>query len=121
MVGHLLRVGGTVLAVALGVVTPVLTTAPPSPASADTVVDGCTIVSNPTPFHFTSCPNVDFSEADLAGVDLAHAKLPGAIFVSCSVEGMAEHCSAANLTDANLMDTDLVGAYFFDGVGQLLG
>ena len=110
---------GTVLAVALGLVTPVLATAAPAPASADTVVDGCTIVSNPTPFHSTDCPDADFAGADLAGVDLAYANLAGATFVSCYVEGMANQCSAADLTDADLTDADLGGADFFT-VGQLL-
>ena len=49
----------------------VVTTIPgSSPAFADTVVDGCTIVANPTATHFTDCPGVDFSSADLSGVDL---------------------------------------------------
>jgi hypothetical protein len=46
MLGRLLRVTGTVLVIAVAFVTPVLATS--TPASADTVVDGCTIVSNPT-------------------------------------------------------------------------
>ncbi len=119
MVARLVRTGGTVLAVALGLVTPALATAAPAPASADTVVDGCTIVSNPTPFHSTDCPDADLSGADLDGVDLAYADLAGATFVSCYVEGMANHCSATNLTDADLTDADLVGTDFFT-VGEFL-
>ena len=49
----------------------------PSPASADTVIDGCTIVSNPTATNFTNCPGVDLTGSDLSGVDLSYADLAG--------------------------------------------
>ncbi len=45
----------------------------PVPASADMVVNGCTIVSNPTPTHHTNCPGADMSGANLSGVDLSYA------------------------------------------------
>ena len=54
-----LRVTGTVLVIAVAFVTPVLATATATPASADTVVNGCTIVANPTPTNFTNCPGAD--------------------------------------------------------------
>jgi uncharacterized protein YjbI with pentapeptide repeats len=107
MTRRLLRLTGTVLLIAVALVIPtvVVTSAP---ASAEVVVDGCTIVSNPTPTNFTDCPDADFAGADLAGVDLSHANLAGASFVDCYVEGMENHCTAANLTDANLTGTLLV-------------
>ena len=40
------------------------------PAGADVVIDGCTIVANPTPTSHSKCPG-----ADLAGADLATANL----------------------------------------------
>jgi hypothetical protein len=54
MARRLLRLGGATVVVALGFVTPLLAMSAPSPASADTIVDGCTIVSNPTATDFTS-------------------------------------------------------------------
>jgi YVTN family beta-propeller protein len=117
MAGRIQRVTGMILVIAAALVAPILTTS--APASADTIVDGCTIVSNPTPGHFTGCPDADFSSADLAGVDLSYANLAGASFVDCFVEGMVNHCSGANLAGANLKDANLSGANFFT-VGQLL-
>jgi uncharacterized protein YjbI with pentapeptide repeats len=113
MVGRVLRMVGTVLAIALGLVTPVLATSAPSPASADTVVDGCTIVSNPTPTNYTDCPDADLAGADLASVDLSYANLEGAQFVTCAYTVFpAATCTeatlaSANLTQANLSNTTL--------------
>ncbi len=91
MVRRLLRVSSSSLVIAVALVTPVLATTTATPASADTVIDGCTIVSNPTSTNFTDCPG-----ADLSGVNLSSANL-----------------SYANLSNANLSDTDLTGATFF--------
>ena len=85
MVGRLLRVTGTALVVAIALVTPVLATASATPASADTVISGCTIVSNPTSTNFTNCPGANLSGANLSGANLSFANL-----------------SSANLSDANL-------------------
>ena len=110
MTGRLLRLGGTVLVVALGLVTPVLATSTPSPASADTVVDGCTIVSNPTPTNYTNCPNADLAGADLASLDLSYANLAGAQFVSCAYTIFpAATCTEADLASANLAQANLSG------------
>src|SRR5262249_35114810 len=101
--GRLVRVTGAVLVIAVAFVTPVLATS--TPASADTVVDGCTIVSNPTSTNFTNCPGADFTNANLAGVDLSFADLSGAQFAGCadpSVVCVGSDLSGANLTDANL-------------------
>jgi hypothetical protein len=70
-------VTGTVLAIAIGLVIPLLATTS-APAAADTVIDGCTIVEFPTPTDFTNCPGADLAGADLAGVDLNFANLTGA-------------------------------------------
>ena len=70
--------------VALGFVAPVMTMSAPSPASADTVIDGCTIVSNPTAANFTNCPGVDLTGSDLSGVDLSYADLAGTRFADCN-------------------------------------
>ena len=107
---------GLLIVITLVIPTVVVTSAP---ASADTFVDGCTIVSNPTPLHFTNCPNAELAGADLAGVNLSYAKLPGAGFVNCEVESATAGCSAANLTDVDLTGADLVGAEFFT-LGQFL-
>jgi uncharacterized protein YjbI with pentapeptide repeats len=113
MTGRLLRLGGTVLVVALGLVTPVLATSAPSPASADTVIDGCTIVSNPTPTNYTDCPNADLAGADLASVDLSYANLAGAEFVTCAYTIFpAATCTDANLASANLTQANLSSTTF---------
>ena len=66
MFGRLLGVAGTVLVIAVAVVTPALLSS--APAGADTVVEGCTIVSNPTPTNFTNCPGVRLLNANLSGL-----------------------------------------------------
>jgi uncharacterized protein YjbI with pentapeptide repeats len=103
-----------VLAVAVGLVIPVLTMATPAPASADTVINGCTIVSNPTATNFTNCPGANLAGVDLIGVDLsfanlAGANLAGASFAACSLTGgiPPTSCSGANFANANLSQADL--------------
>jgi uncharacterized protein YjbI with pentapeptide repeats len=115
MVGRVLRIGLTVLVVALGLLTPILATAAASPASANTVFDGCTIVSNPSPTNFTDCPNGNLAGADLEGADLAYADLAGASFVTCPtpVPGLIQSCTTADLTDANLTQANLSGAVLY--------
>lgn len=108
MVGRLLRVTATVLVIAIAFVTPVLTTS--TPASADTVINGCTIVANPTPTNFTNCPGVDLGGAALSGVNLSYANLAGAQFVSCFVVSFG--CTGANLDGTNLSFANLTGASF---------
>jgi uncharacterized protein YjbI with pentapeptide repeats len=97
---------------ALAVVTPVVATATATPASADTLIAGCTIVSNPTSTHFTSCPNDDLAGASLNGLNLSYANFAGAIFVTC-VNGppaFAANCDSADLAGANLTQADFAGA-----------
>jgi uncharacterized protein YjbI with pentapeptide repeats len=81
-------------------------------ASADTVVDGCTIVSNPTPTNFTNCPGKDLTGANLAGVNLSFANLAGASLASCtsisSCGGPNTDLLGANLTDATLTNAIMV-------------
>lgn len=94
MVGRLTRLICTVLIVAVGLITPVLVTGAAPAASADTVVNGCTIVSNPTPTHFTNCPNADFGGSNLSGLNLSFANLSGSTSVQCEE---TVGCSAADL------------------------
>jgi uncharacterized protein YjbI with pentapeptide repeats len=112
MVGRLLRVTGTALAMAVALVTPVVATATATPASADTVVAGCTIVSNPTATHFTNCPNHNFAGASLSGLNLSYANFAGAIFVTCTngPPATAANCVITDLTNANLTRANLSGA-----------
>ena len=50
-----------------------------APASADTVIGTCTIVSNPTPTTFTNCPGANLTgPVNLTGFDLSYANLSGA-------------------------------------------
>ena len=79
----------------------------PSLAFADTIVGGCTIVSNPTPTHFTNCPGFDFSSSDLSGLDLSYANLSGSIFAKAPFT-----LAAANLRNADLHDANVSGSVF---------
>ncbi len=115
MVGRLLRVAATAIAIAVALVTPIIATTTTTPASANTVVDGCTIVSNPTPTNFTNCPNAGLAGANLSGVNLSFANLAGASFVSCSSTPPA-NCQGTELTSANLTDANLSGIDVYDEV-----
>ena len=108
MVGRILRVTGTALAMAVVLVAPVLATATATPAAADTVINGCTIVSNPTPTDFTDCPNVNFSGLNFSGFNLSYANLAGDTFAECP----SGSCAAVDLNGANLTQADLSGATF---------
>ena len=104
MVRWLVRFAGSVALVGGMLALPaVLSTT--TPASADTVVDGCTIVSNPTSTNFTSCPGANLTGANLSGVDLSFANLAGAVFASCNLS--TGPCGGADLTGANLADANL--------------
>ena len=114
MVGRLLRVSGTVVIIAVALVTPVLVTTTATPAAADTVVDGCTIVSNPTSTNYTNCPDADLAGADLHSFNLsfanfAGADLAGALLAACP-PGVDSFCNFALLSDANLSRVNLSGA-----------
>jgi Bacterial Ig-like domain (group 3)/Bacterial Ig domain/Pentapeptide repeats (8 copies) len=109
MLGRLLRVGSSALVIVVAFVTPVLATATATPASADTVVNGCTIVSNPTSTNFTNCPGVDLAGANLSGVDLSFANLAGASFIDCSVPN-TNPCPEADVRLSNLSGADLSNA-----------
>lgn len=112
MVSRLLRIGGIALTAACGLLIPIVAIGP-SPTSADTVVDGCTIVSNPTSSNFTNCPGANLGDANLAGVNLSFANFAGAAFVDCTVvSGTA--CNAADLSGATLTDANLSSASFYD-------
>jgi uncharacterized protein YjbI with pentapeptide repeats len=111
-VGRLLRVRGSALVIAVAFVTPVLATAPATPASADTVIDGCTIVSNPTPTHFTNCAGSDLAGADFSGLNLSHANFASSTFADCGYSD----CAAVVLTDANLTDANLSDIVVWAGV-----
>ncbi len=88
MVGRLLSVTGTTLLIAVGLVTPVLATTTATPAAADTVVDGCTIVSNPTSTNFTNCPGADLAGADLHSFNLSFANFAGADLAGALLRGV---------------------------------
>jgi uncharacterized protein YjbI with pentapeptide repeats len=85
----------------------------PAPPSADTVSFGCTIVSNPTPTHFTDCPNWNSEGTSLADVNLAYANLPGSFYADCSgsiVQPVT--CVSSDLSNADLSHANLTGASF---------
>lgn len=68
------------LAVVVGAVMAVGT----GEASADTVINGCNIVSEPSTTRYTNCPGADFGTANLDRVDLSYANLEGANFSEVS-------------------------------------
>ncbi len=111
MVARVLRIAGALLALTCCAVVPALASLP-APASADTLIDGCTIVANPTPTHFTDCPGANLGDAHLSGVNLSFANFAGASFVDCGTITDAE-CSVADLSGSTLTNADLSGATFF--------
>lgn len=77
-------------------------------AAANTVINGCTIVSNPTPALHTVCPGVNLSGKNLPSADLRYAELTGANLSKIKL-GLA-NLSGANLTDVNLTAAKLSSA-----------
>ena len=95
--------------VAVAVAAGVALTCGVGAASADTQINGCTIVADPTPEHHTTCPGADLSRANLAGMNLSFADLSGANLTFANLAGAnftAANLSYANLSDANLTDTN---------------
>jgi hypothetical protein len=112
MTRRLLRLTGTALLIGVALVTPTLGVTSVS-ASAQVVVDGCTIVSNPTPSNFTNCPGANLSTANLTGVNLSYADLAGATFVSCTASvASGVECTSATLSGTNLTSADLADVSF---------
>jgi Pentapeptide repeats (8 copies) len=104
---------GTSLVVAVALITPVFVTTVSTLASADMVVDGCTIVLDPTATNFTNCPGANLSTANLNGDDLSYANLAGATLVSCTISvASAVECTSATLSRTNLTSADLSGVSF---------
>jgi uncharacterized protein YjbI with pentapeptide repeats len=108
MVRRVLQLTGTALVIAVAAVTPLLVTASTTPASADTVIGGCTIVSNPTPTNFTDCPNSELAGASLTGLNLSYANFSGSTFAFCG-SAPPPNCDATDFHDANLTGADLTG------------
>jgi uncharacterized protein YjbI with pentapeptide repeats len=121
MIGSRLRVIGTGFALAIALVTPVLAITAATPTSADIVVNGCTIVSVPTPTHFTDCPGANLSNFSAAGLNLSYADLAGALFATCTTALPAPGCLSTDLTGANLTQANLTGATFFAAGEVVLG
>jgi uncharacterized protein YjbI with pentapeptide repeats len=111
-----------------------LTTVDASSAFADSTINGCTIVAQPTPAHFTNCPAADLSGANLSRVDLSFANLRGANLVGADLTfavlrranlsnaslatcvpqpDFSVRCNAADLSHANLTRASLTGATLF--------
>jgi uncharacterized protein YjbI with pentapeptide repeats len=111
-----------------------LTTVDAPSAFADSTINGCTIVAQPTAAHFTNCPGADLSGANLSGVDLSFANLSGANLVGADLTSavlrranlssaslatcvlqpdFSVRCNAADLGNANLTRASLAGAALF--------
>lgn len=94
---HRLALGAVVLA---GVVLAWPSLASASKTSDDKVVNGCTIVANPTETHHTVCATA-FSGSDLAGLNLDWSVMTGSTFGARS-----------NLTDTTFRDAQMNGLTF---------
>ncbi|MGH9920774.1 MAG: pentapeptide repeat-containing protein, partial [Nitrososphaerales archaeon] len=82
------------------------------PASAQTVVDGCTVVSNPTPTDYTECPDKNLSSANFQGLDLQYANLSGDTFAYCTNISEDQGCAGTAFEDANLEDSNVSDSLF---------
>jgi Pentapeptide repeats (8 copies) len=122
---------GCVLSLAAGAFLPAI-------ASADRVVNGCTIVSNPWQGRHTVCNRVNLSGVDLRDVNLEYAQLRSANLSGADLSNarlvranltkvamatvvmrwanlsganlVSAHATWADLTGANLVNADLFGA-----------
>jgi hypothetical protein len=104
VVGAASIVLGTLVAIGVG--------APPR-ASAATVVNGCVIVTNPTPTNHTDCPGANLARANLGKANLSFANLSGANLSLANVNGAnltSADLSGANLSGANLNKAHLAGS-----------
>jgi hypothetical protein len=84
-----------------------------SPASAATVIDGCTIVGSPTPTTHTNCSGTNLSNANLSGLNLTYANLSRVNLTNANLSGAnltGANVSSSNLTGANLSGANLSGA-----------
>src|SRR5665213_1181900 len=79
-----------------------------SPAFADSVVHGCTVVSNPTATHFTSCPGANLAGANLSALNLSYADLTRTNLDRANLSNTI--LGRAALTGATLRHADLAGA-----------
>jgi uncharacterized protein YjbI with pentapeptide repeats len=113
-----LSIGGlTVAILSFGTAFGVSSAAPAFAASASpsTVIDGCTIVTNPTPTSHTRCPGADLSGANLATTNLSYAQLnnanlSGAVLAQCTEvppPNFSFSCNGADFTDARLTGASL--------------
>jgi hypothetical protein len=75
-------------------------------ASADQVINGCTIVSNPTPTNFTDCPGANLANISI-DLNLSYANLQNADLHFTMADG-------SNFTDADLRGANLTGLYTVD-------
>jgi uncharacterized protein YjbI with pentapeptide repeats len=114
MIRWFVRFAGSLALLAGVLAVPVLSST--TPASADTIVDGCTIVSNPTPTNFTDCPGTNLAGAALAGVDLDYANLANANLSNATITQCTDFsgvppwdCSSAFFTDTRLTGANLSG------------
>lgn len=96
---------GAVVSVSLSAGYPVTALAAPG---VPRVLEGCSILANPTVSEHTRCPHASLSGADLTGTDLREADLTGSTLVDADLSGA--NLDGANLTGADLTGTDLIGA-----------
>ena len=89
------KLSGAVTLSMLAAVT--LVVAGPS-ASADTIINGCTIVSAPTSTTHTVCPGVDLSGVDLSHLDLDFADLDHANLQDANAAGGIWHAAVTSST-----------------------
>jgi uncharacterized protein YjbI with pentapeptide repeats len=106
------------------VVATVTVTAPPasagarvrsldSKASGTEVVDGCTVVLQPTSTRFTRCRGKNLARANFSGLDLQFANFSKSNFVpNCGGQPGGAFCAGADFDHANLAHANVKNAVF---------
>jgi uncharacterized protein YjbI with pentapeptide repeats len=103
--------GGLGGAVALALAPSMAMAAQTTFVTVSRIVDGCTIVANPTSTNHTDCPGSDLKGANFAYTDLAFADLSGAELRGASFPG--SDLSGADLSAADLSEVSSGGIIGF--------
>jgi uncharacterized protein YjbI with pentapeptide repeats len=89
--------------------------------SGTEVIDGCTVVLNPTKGHFTECADKGLSHANFSGLDLQFADFSKSSFVPyCAGVHGGAFCPGADFSHANLDHADLNNAVFASCCGTAM-
>ena len=124
----------TILVLAAAAVVLASVTAAALPASAEAhvgslagspsgteVIDGCTVVLNPTKAHFTECGGKDLSHANFSGLDLQFANFSRSSFIPyCAGVRGGAFCPGTDFSHADLDRADVNNAVFASCCGTAM-